>query len=93
MPLGQAAGTGINPRFCAPLQASFDGAGPPLHVCKQLPPAAQAMQLILATHPPALTIISEVKTKVRQPDVPRKAPGVVVPVKVPNKGDAVFGPL
>jgi hypothetical protein len=34
-PLGQAAGVGIAPKFCAPPQASFAGGGPPLQLAVQ----------------------------------------------------------
>ena len=48
---------------------------------------------MVATQPEAVTDQSEVKRIVIQPDEANIVPGEVVPVYVPNKGDAVFGPL
>ena len=48
---------------------------------------------MLATQPGLVTDPSEVKRIVIQPDEANIVQGEVVLVYVPNKGDAVFGPL
>ena len=92
IPPGQGVGAGRLPRFCAPLQASFAGAGPPLHVVVQ-PPLLQFTQEITAAHPAALTVKSDVKRIVIQPLVPVTSPGPILPVYVPISGAAVEDPL
>jgi hypothetical protein len=91
MPLGQAAGAGKAPRFCAEEQASLAGAVPPLQVGHAV--AGHGTQLSVAAQPGAVAIGSEVNSTVRHPDVAVSTGGKFDPVNVPNTGEAVFGPL
>ena len=56
------------------------GGGPPLHDEVHGPAFGQAMQLMAAENPDAVTTMSEVKTSVMHPLVAVTVPGEFVPV-------------
>ena len=91
IPLGQPTGTGMAPRFWAPLQASFAGGVPPLQEGHD--ETGQGTQEMVASNPVPVIVRSEVNSIVRQPVVAVRTPGKVDPVNVPSNGDAELGPL